>query len=1152
MQFVVDADLTRCNAPCSVSQFLYQNSSCSTQCLFPYVQDLRDSNLKTCNSPCSYGQFLYQNNSCLLQCSSPYIQIVVDANLTICNPPCPFGQFLYKNNSCLPHCSFPYIPIVEGNNLTACFPVCSATQFLYRNDSCLNQCPQPYVLAEIDANLTECDLPCPIGHFLYQNNSCLTQCLSPHVQFTVDVNLTKCISPCTPNEYLYQNSSCLAQCSQPFKSISVDINLTLCNAPCSPSQYLYQNDSCLAHCPQPYIQSKSISNTTNCFPPCLAGQLYYQNNSCLNQCLSPYVKAIIDANLTECNYPCTAGKFLYQNDSCLSQCPSPYNISILDANLMRCNSPCNSSEFYDINTGGCVENCDAPALVIPSGVLQYCQRAETNQEVSPVAKTFQKIASVSNYVGGVFRPNNPNSVFMISLTKILKYVKFINVPIPTQYRTALDSSKSSVFSISTAFSYGMPSILSDMMPNYELPYMFQSTNSASSYLINFWQSMPTLSILIPFGILVCFIEFLARKTNYKKLVVIIERIRVIARWNFFLILLFNCFDDMTLFLTFELRNLHLSFLFPAISFLVCMAITAIGLYCLFVTFLISYQLTREEVKTSESNPHYNQERLKINKRWESYQVLYSGFKDSSFVKQACLLFQTLRIIVYYIIVAYLYDHAIIQSFLLMGIGILMLIYIIREKPFKDNFNLYVTLLFEIVVLIVNIFLVLLGLLDLTGHLTSGQANTFGAGILICNTILDTIGNILTWGYVVLGVWSTYKSTKMTHFRGKAVWLNILVVPYEGVGVGFDDDNYMENPQEQENEEGDLVEHDVNKQRAQNQGYNNTNSMTSLNFIYTGNDVEQRRGENHRRDTNASGTNDKLNQNISEYNKNFKIKNFKEAVIVSKLLDYPSQNNSPSFADRLVYPKNDSGAFDSQPSSSSRLINMQKKQLIPQDLSPERPSKSHFSKQVHPQILYKDSPDNIQINGQNSSTIEIPGSPNLSTSKNESPVSCRTINDSGKRVPKILIDVVKKSRWNSNMIDDSMRKAEIEDENDQGLSGYKLALPSFDDRPTSSHRNNLNIVVKTPRSMNLSLNFDDNNESYWNDNLDKSASKIEFPDGGFSTPTNNRRINLDQNNRSPRIPDSPGNLLFPGQLASPGHRRLVKSRDFDKTSTSQLS
>ena len=66
--------------------------------------------------------------------------------------------------------------------------------------------------------------------------------------------------------------------------------------------------------------------------------------------------------------------------------------------------------------------------------------------------------------------------------------------------------------------------------------------------------------------------------------------------------------------------------------------------------------SRSILKQVGSLTTLGQARGQFNKKWESVQVLFKGFKDKSFIQQAFLFFFVLRLCVFNLLVAYLFAH----------------------------------------------------------------------------------------------------------------------------------------------------------------------------------------------------------------------------------------------------------------------------------------------------------------------------------------------------------------------------------------------------------------------------------------------------------------------------------------------------------------
>lgn len=73
-------------------------------------------------------------------------------------------------------------------------------------------------------------------------------------------------------------------------------------------------------------------------------------------------------------------------------------------------------------------------------------------------------------------------------------------------------------------------------------------------------------------------------------------------------------------------------------------------------------------------------------QYEGYQVLFRGFKEKLFIHQAFLFIFAFRVIVYNIIIVSLFHYPLMQATIITGMSINMLMYLIKERPFKNPIN----------------------------------------------------------------------------------------------------------------------------------------------------------------------------------------------------------------------------------------------------------------------------------------------------------------------------------------------------------------------------------------------------------------------------------------------------------------------------------
>ena len=110
---------------------------------------------------------------------------------------------------------------------------------------------------------------------------------------------------------------------------------------------------------------------------------------------------------------------------------------------------------------------------------------ETQNETSTVETILQQIQTVAATAGNILRSSNTQSAFVVAFAKLVKYVRFLQVPLTPKIREALCYSTSSVvFSFSMAFTVSLPDTFKHKFTKCPIPSVFDNSGYHSSYLVN--------------------------------------------------------------------------------------------------------------------------------------------------------------------------------------------------------------------------------------------------------------------------------------------------------------------------------------------------------------------------------------------------------------------------------------------------------------------------------------------------------------------------------------------------------------------------------------------------------------------------------------------------------------------------------------------
>ena len=605
-------------------------------------------------------------------------------------------------------------------------------------------------------------------------------------------------------DFLLPNES-RASCLCPQNSFQIIPNTSCQSCPSSSQSCLGLLETDVTSCKEGYsfngqvckechsTCSQCVGNTDHDCIKCPPNLFLYSNGTCMPSCdTSSLLKN--EGSAMFCLPDCPSPEFLHQNGSCLNKCEAPFIQITVAIGILVCRAPCSTSMYYSEASGSCIKQCNQKFSVVNMDSLAICKDLNQNFNLANMDNVTYKDSTARVAISGLrltgvavssfTNPGNAAFCLTIALTKLLRYVKFINVWLPEEIKNDLNSQSSSLYAVSTTFGVPLPPSIQDKFTDHRLPPIFKDKGLSSSYLVNNWQTLSTFFISVTAGITFILFEYLMKKNvRNRNIILFSSKLSMLTKWNFFL---FSSYDDMTFYSSLEFMTSHFNSPVSKLSLTMNILASSVALYLFYRVLIItkeSVKQTRQVIPVNSTNsdvPFY--------KRWQAYQVTYAGFYNDSLTKRAYLLAFTTRIISCYLIVVLLFNHPLVQTILLNIMSYLMIFYLLRFRPIKDKFNFFVVMIYEIFILIANICLITLAVGDWRNSLRYEQRKTLGETILIVNKIADICCNISTWIFLIIGIYTAYKTNKSSGARGWVIWLNILTIPYQNSGMDYDEEN----------------------------------------------------------------------------------------------------------------------------------------------------------------------------------------------------------------------------------------------------------------------------------------------------------------------------------------------------------------------------
>ena len=692
------------------------------------------------------------------KCTCPYGQAYLNNIIWVCwgcTHPCA-TCFMCGSDNCYT-CKDGYFwnggqciqtpPCCASYNGTYCSS-CSAGCFNYGNGVCQAACDpnEGYYSVKILGE-TYCYPECPdSSQYRYLNGSCLSSCPSPLSNLSSAVNNTElnyCYNPCTSSQYLYPDGSCSSTCNTPLKKIT-NGGIPYCQSPCLDSTqfYFHPNSSCLNSCPTPLVTSH-IQGISYCSNPCQASQYLYSNNgSCFQHCSLPFdIKS--EPGVNYCTYNCKG--YLSFNNTCLSECTSPFKKRIQDTILTYCDSPCsnNMTDYYYPSDGSCQNQCEYPnqATNHENGFLQICTlmvtQAETEQaeKLAKTTETSDSIASGGIIIGSLLSSSDSTSAAMGSLTKMLSYIKFMDIKFPPKLQLLFDSSSSNNSTLLSS----IRDKLKDKAGNLPPPINFEKYNVPASFIINFWQSLITLGAILAVILILLILSVFIKR-------IFLQKILSELKWNTFLTLFYSYSGDIILFSALEFQTVQSDNIFTATSFIVCVGVNILTVYILFKILQINYSVRN---KTTED----------IDKSFASCKALFECYKNDSFSQQIFMFIFMIRIGLFNGIIGYLYHYPFVQAILIILINVAILTYLLFKRPMRKIINLVQQILLEGIIFAFNIGVLILAILDEQDKENLEMRENIGDMLIMINVIVPILTVVLIAIKILLILWEFYKNYK---------------------------------------------------------------------------------------------------------------------------------------------------------------------------------------------------------------------------------------------------------------------------------------------------------------------------------------------------------------------------------------------------------
>ena len=329
---------------------------------------------------------------------------------------------------------------------------------------------------------------------------------------------------------------------------------------------------------------------------------------------------------------------------------------------------------------------------------------------------------------------------------------------PWRLQLLFQSTGSDLISLSIDFS--IPNNIQDEFDNYPLPDVFEKYSLDSNFINNMWDLMNS-ALLVIFGILALLLLKPMFKKNFKVNRIIL-RILQSLKWNIPIAMISGGAGEIIFYSSLQIQNTPLDSTISIVSFFISlfMIFWVLVILALCIKILRGFHLQRRKIRPS--SPPRAKEWLE---KWKGYEILYEEIEEKSLFSLAYMVIYVIRTILFFAIIANLYEYPLAQSILINIINILIFLYLLYYKPLKDIWNTIQLFINEILGDVITICVLALAIMDRAEIEARYSRATIGNVIIAIMITFYVLGVVFLVIEGILFCIEAYKIWKEMRARG---------------------------------------------------------------------------------------------------------------------------------------------------------------------------------------------------------------------------------------------------------------------------------------------------------------------------------------------------------------------------------------------------
>ena len=265
------------------------------------------------------------------------------------------------------------------------------------------------------------------------------------------------------------------------------------------------------------------------------------------------------------------------------------------------------------------------------------------------------------------------------MSKLVQAIRYLDLPYPFELKEILEASNGDILN------FNIPDQIYRQIKSKPITAIFGDNSVDGSFLSNNWGTIIVLGSLLGVWALCRVTYYLLERVRKLQGTLICAVLKVLSRTilNFLIIQLYGSLGDIVFFSALEMKSM--TFLTPLsiFSFVICVIFIIFGtlIFVLHIRFVFKYKFIRRKPSDLSARILENF----INKH-DYLKLLHLDFEDSAIHKQGFAFILVSIDMLVGLMVVVMVSQPLVESILLVISSILLCIYLVWRRPFRERFD----------------------------------------------------------------------------------------------------------------------------------------------------------------------------------------------------------------------------------------------------------------------------------------------------------------------------------------------------------------------------------------------------------------------------------------------------------------------------------